>query len=96
MLTETFRPWTSVGDVLPNCANVNSPGNCELWAPDVNYYDGEYVLYYSASTISTQISVIGVATSPSMEPGTWTDHGEVISSANGDVYNASEYYMSSC
>lgn len=85
----TCRPWTNAGKALSACANVNSPGNCDLWAPDINYFDGQYVLYYSASTLSSQISVIGVATSPSMEPGTWTDHGEVISSTTGDVYNAS-------
>lgn len=83
------RPWTNAGTALSACAIVDSPGNCDLWAPDINYFDGEYVLYYAASTLSSQISVIGVATSPSMEPGTWTDHGEVISSTTGDVYNAS-------
>ena len=53
-------------------------------------YDGEYVLYYSVSTIGSQNSAIGVSTSASMDPGTWTDHGEVISSVAGDVYNASQ------
>ncbi|EIM86003.1 glycoside hydrolase family 43 protein [Stereum hirsutum FP-91666 SS1] len=86
--TSLNGPWTNAGKALSACANVNSPGNCDLWAPDINYFDGQYVLYYSASTLSSQISVIGVATSPSMEPGTWTDHGEVISSTTGDVYNA--------
>ena len=38
--------------------------------------------------MGSQNSAIGVATSPSMEEGTWTDQGEVIRSNPGDVYNA--------
>lgn len=55
----------------------------------MNFINGSYALYYSVSTIGSQNSAIGVATSPSMEPGTWTDQGKVIGSAPGDVYNAS-------
>ena len=56
---------------------------------DVN---GRYVLYFATTAaIGSKHSAIGVATSPSMEPGTWTDHGEVISSKPGDVYNASKH-----
>ena len=66
-------------------------GNCSLWAPDVNLVNGEYVLYYSVSSLGSQNSAIGLATSPSMEEGTWTDHGAVITSQPGDIYNASKY-----
>ncbi|KZV63717.1 glycoside hydrolase family 43 protein [Peniophora sp. CONT] len=86
--TSLAGPYTYVGAVLPNCSKIQLDGNCVLWAPDVNYIDGEYVLYYSVSSIGSQNSAIGVATSSSMDPGTWTDHGEVISSKAGDVYNA--------
>jgi arabinan endo-1,5-alpha-L-arabinosidase len=81
-------PWTSVGQVLPNCSKIKLAGNCDLWAPDVSYADGRYVLYNSVSSIGSHNSAIGVATSPSMEPGSWTDLGEVIGSAPGAVYNA--------
>ncbi|TRM62462.1 glycoside hydrolase family 43 protein [Schizophyllum amplum] len=86
--TSLTGPWTRTGSVLPNCSNIQLDGNCVLWAPDVNYIDGEYVLYYSVSSVGSQNSAIGVATSPSMEQGTWTDQGEVIRSHPGDVYNA--------
>lgn len=36
-----------------------------------------YYLYYAVSTGGSQNSAIGVATSPSMDSGTWTDHGSV-------------------
>ncbi|KAJ7624717.1 glycoside hydrolase family 43 protein [Roridomyces roridus] len=81
-------PWTYRGAVLPNCSNIQLAGNCVLWAPDINYINGLYTLYYSVSTLSSQSSAIGVATSPSMLPGTWTDLGQVIRSNPGDLFNA--------
>ncbi|TBU30490.1 glycoside hydrolase family 43 protein [Dichomitus squalens] len=86
--TSLLGPWTSVGSVLPNCSTINLSGNCDLWAPDINFVNGQYVLYYLVSTVGSQDSAIGVATSPSMEPGTWTDLGAVVTSADGDNYNA--------
>lgn len=81
-------PWTRSGSVMPNCSVIDLPGNCNCWAPDVNFINGSYTLYYSVSTIGSQTSAIGVATSPSMEPGTWKDHGAVITSQPGDLWNA--------
>lgn len=43
-------------------------------------------MYYVVSKIGTQNSEIGVATSTTMEPGSWTDHGVVGVPANPD-YN---------
>ena len=87
-------PWTRTGSVLPNCSIIQLAGNCSLWAPDVNFVNGEYVLYYSVSSLGSQNSAIGLATSPSMEQGTWTDHGAVITSQPGGIYNASASILS--
>ena len=90
--TSLLGPWTNVGAVLPSCTSITGitpPGNCSLWAPDVHFVNGEYVLYYSVSTGGSQNSAIGVATSPSMEPGTWTDHGQVVRSQSGAEFNSS-------
>ncbi|EJD36993.1 hypothetical protein AURDEDRAFT_199637 [Auricularia subglabra TFB-10046 SS5] len=81
-------PWTRSGSVMPNCSIIALPGNCNCWAPDINFVKGAYTLYYSVSTIGSQPSAIGVAASPSMEPGTWTDHGAVITSLPGDLWNS--------
>jgi arabinan endo-1,5-alpha-L-arabinosidase len=43
-------------------------------------------MYYVISKLGTQDSEIGVATSQTMEPGSWTDHGAVGIPANGE-YN---------
>ena len=85
-----LSPWTRDGSVLPNCSIINNPGNCDnLWAPDINILYNAYVLYYSVSQLGSQNSAIGLATSWTMEPGTWTDWGAVITSTPGAAYNAS-------
>ena len=75
--------------MLPECSKVNLPGRCELWAPDIGTLWGAYTLYYSVSTVGSQNSAIGLATSYTMEPGDWLDWGAIITSKPGDPYNAS-------
>jgi autotransporter-associated beta strand protein len=62
-----------------------------FWAPDVEYFNGLYHLYYSVSTSGSQVSAIGMATSPTLNPSdagyAWTDHGPVIESKTGYAYN---------
>lgn len=48
-----------------------------------------YHLYYTVSTFGNQNSAIGLATSPSMDPGTWTDLGSTgVASDPTKNYNA--------
>ena len=54
----------------------------------MSFHNGVYYAYYAASTFGSQNSAIGLATSSSMDPGTWTDHGQVFASATGAAYNA--------
>jgi arabinan endo-1,5-alpha-L-arabinosidase len=62
-----------------------------LWAPDVSYFNGLYHLYYAASEFGTNISLIGLATSPTLNPSDpnygWTSKGMVISSTTGSAFN---------
>ncbi|MFE9438158.1 arabinan endo-1,5-alpha-L-arabinosidase [Streptomyces sp. NPDC006602] len=58
------------------------------WAPDISYRAGTYWLYYAVSSWGTNHSAIGVATSPTGLPGTWTDHGKVFTSETTDTWNA--------
>ncbi|KAL4809885.1 glycosyl hydrolase [Aspergillus unguis] len=82
-------PWTAIGSVLPDGSSIDLPGYDDLWAPDVQFVDGTYYLYYSVSTFGSQSSAIGVATSTSMDAGTWTDHGSTgIKSDSSKPYNA--------
>lgn len=60
-----------------------------IQAPDVRYVNGKYYVYYAVSTFGSQDSAIGLATSPSMDAGTWTDHGTTgVRSRPGKPYNA--------
>ncbi|KAI0822073.1 glycoside hydrolase family 43 protein [Trametes gibbosa] len=81
-------PWTSVGSILPSDSSINLPGKDDIWAPDISYYNGHYYAYYAVSTFGSQQSAIGLATSSSMDPGTWTDHGQVFASSTGSAFNA--------
>ncbi|KAI4150548.1 MAG: hypothetical protein LQ340_004012 [Diploschistes diacapsis] len=70
-------PWTSQGAALPGGSSINLPGNKDLWAPDVSNIGGTYYMYYAVSTGGSQNSDIGVATSTTMDSGSWTDHGSI-------------------
>jgi arabinan endo-1,5-alpha-L-arabinosidase len=51
--------------------------------------NGLYHVYYTVSTFGSQNSAIGLATSPTMEPGSWTDRGATgITSSSSKAYNA--------
>lgn len=83
--------WRDAGVVFPNGAPWTTPytgGDYNLWAPDISYRNGQYYLYYSASTFGSQRSAIFLATSPSGASGSWTDRGLVIESSASNDYNA--------
>src|SRR5688500_18553851 len=67
--------WTYMGDAFSA-----RPGwvadDAGLWAPEIQYFNGQYYLYYTASwtDLPGGGSAIGVATSPS-PLGPWTDSG---------------------
>jgi arabinan endo-1,5-alpha-L-arabinosidase len=67
--------WTYVGDVFSTRPSWVA-GSAGLWAPDIEYFNGQYYLYYTASDTSLPGggSAIGVATSAS-PTGPWTDSG---------------------
>ncbi|HEV2445987.1 MAG TPA: family 43 glycosylhydrolase [Candidatus Sulfopaludibacter sp.] len=74
---------------LPLWANAYTGSSGDLWAPDASMHHGEYWLYYAASSFGSAGSAIGLATSPSGEPGTFTDSGAPIyTSANCAGSNA--------
>ena len=64
----------------------------DFWAPDISYLNGQYRLYYAVSTFGSQVSAIGLATNPTLDPTSpsyqWTDQGPVIISGSSVNYNA--------
>jgi hypothetical protein len=74
--------WTT--NLVPGFAGL-------FWAPDILYFNNKYYLYYAVSTFGSQVSAIGLVTSPTLNPADpdyqWTDQGPVIVSTNGSPYN---------
>jgi len=88
--SEDLRHWDDAGNAFTRPPSwwyeYNDTG--DPWAPDLSFRDGRYWLYYAVSSWGTNHSAIGVATSPTGLPGTWTDHGKVFSSETTDGFNA--------
>ncbi len=78
------------GSVLPNgAAWASAYGNIhDPWAPDVSYHNGIYWLYYAVSSFGSNHSAIGLATSTTAAPGSWTDQGLVYASQTTSNFNA--------
>lgn len=73
-------PWEKIGSVLEGSSIINNTGSADPWAPDVHKVGDTFYCYYSVSTFGSQNSSIGLATSKTLEPGSWTDHGPVLTS----------------
>jgi arabinan endo-1,5-alpha-L-arabinosidase len=63
-------------------------GDKNLWAPDLSYHNGQYYMYYSASSFGTSKSAIFFATSKTGASGSWTNNGLVVETTSSSGYNA--------
>ncbi|KIJ49748.1 glycoside hydrolase family 43 protein [Sphaerobolus stellatus SS14] len=81
--------WSSGQATWTNQYTGTSNGN--LWAPDCQYINGQFYLYYAASSFGSQNSAIFFAkSSTELRPrsGSWTNEGLVTSSSSSNNYNA--------
>ncbi|MEC9094140.1 MAG: arabinan endo-1,5-alpha-L-arabinosidase [Planctomycetota bacterium] len=92
-----LKVWKRIGRVfdseVPLWSKKLVPGSDSVWAPDIHFVDGQYLLYYSVSTFGSQRSVIGLATNRSLDPKNknyrWVDQGSVVESfPRRNDYNA--------
>lgn len=60
----------------------------DVWAPDVEYYNGRVWLYYSISSFRSNTSAIGLASATSVGAGQWRDDGLVLRTTSSNNYNA--------
>jgi arabinan endo-1,5-alpha-L-arabinosidase len=81
---------SALGGSNPAWVAREVPGATDLWAPDISFFNGQYHLYYSASTFGSNSSCIGHATRSSMANGSFADQGSVVCSNHGnkDDWNA--------
>lgn len=80
--------WGLVGEAFPDetCPSWEPDG--VLWAPDINYIDGKYVLYYAMGVWGDHDrSASGVAVSDS-PTGPFEDKGMLVSMSNTGVGNS--------
>ncbi|KAF9568809.1 glycoside hydrolase family 43 protein [Agrocybe pediades] len=84
--------WTLIGKVFPNGApwtdQYTGTSNGNLWAPDCTYLNGQFYLYYAASSFGSQNSAIFFAKSSTGQPGSFTNLGLVTSTSSANNYNA--------
>jgi arabinan endo-1,5-alpha-L-arabinosidase len=88
--------WTFVGTAFREDARprtVKPHGDGMMWAPDINYINGKYVLYYTIGIWGREWeSGIGVATAEHPE-GPFTDHGQLIDSRKIGVQNSIDQFF---
>jgi arabinan endo-1,5-alpha-L-arabinosidase len=87
--------WNKGGNVLPDLpqwAKKTIEGTEGIWAPDISYVGGRYLLYYACSTFGKNRSAIGLATNTTLDPAAsdykWVDQGMVFESKPSDDFNA--------
>ncbi|KAG8843940.1 hypothetical protein FRB96_003681 [Tulasnella sp. 330] len=90
--------FTLVGQVFPAGGyswtdTYTGTTSGSLWAPDCTYLDGQFYLYYAASSFGSQNSAIFFAKSSTGEPGSWTNEGLVTSTSTGATYNAIDPHL---
>lgn len=77
--------WSYVGDAFPTRPTWKGEGS--IWAPDVNYVNGKYHMYYSYSTWGDANPGIGLAVANSPQ-GPFMDMGKVFLSSEVGVRNS--------
>jgi len=92
--TDTIA-WSACGYVfstMPSWIAAAVPLATDLWAPDVSYFNGQYHVYYAASSFGSNISAIGLATNTTLNPTdpsyAWVDQGAILKSSSSDNFNA--------
>jgi arabinan endo-1,5-alpha-L-arabinosidase len=86
--------WEFVGTAFNDATRPTFEANGGIWAPDINYIGGKYVLYYSMSVWGGEWTCgIGVAISELPE-GPFTDRGKLFRSNEIGVQNSIDpFYM---
>ena len=86
--SDNLVEWDYVGTAFDDESRPKWNPNGRIWAPDINFFDGQYVLYYSKSVWGGEWTCgIGVATAISPE-GPFTDRGAMFISEDIGVRNS--------
>ena len=95
MSSADLKSWRFEDRVLPETPEwaVKKGFRGMPWAPDIQFINGQWYIYYSYSVFGKNISAIGVATNKTLNPDSpdfkWVDHGMIVESIPGrDEWNA--------
>ncbi len=90
--SQNLIDWTFEGTAFTDATRPTFEPKGGLWAPDINYIDGQYVLYYSMSVWGGEWTCgIGIATSDS-PAGPFKDHGKLFRSDEIGVQNSIDQF----
>jgi arabinan endo-1,5-alpha-L-arabinosidase len=90
--SENLVDWTLLGTAFTRDTRPTFEPKGGLWAPDINYINGKYVLYYSMSVWGGEWTCgIGVAVADKPE-GPFTDNGKLFRSNEIGVQNSIDQY----
>lgn len=90
--SQNLIDWTFVGTAFTDETRPDFEPKGGLWAPDIEYIGGKYVLYYSMSVWGGEWTCgIGVATADKPE-GPFTDKGKLFRSNEIDVQNSIDQF----
>lgn len=84
--TKDLVNYESVGNAFNKKPSWGTK-NAGVWAPDVQYINGQYVMYYSLSVWDDPNPGIGIATAPH-PAGPWEDKGKLFTSKEIGVNNS--------
>jgi len=80
--------WKSAGTAFTDATRPSFEPNAGIWAPDINYINGKYVMYYAMSVWGGEWTCgIGVAVADSPQ-GPFTDKGKLFRSNEIGVQNS--------
>ncbi len=94
--SQNLTDWTFIGTAFTDNTRPRTvkpfAKKGKMWAPDINYINGQYVLYYTIGLWGEEWdSGVGVATAPSPE-GPFIDHGKLIDSREIGVQNSIDQF----
>lgn len=90
--SKNLTDWDFVGTAFTKATRPTFEPKGGLWAPDINYIDGRYVLYYSMSAWGGEWTCgIGAAVSDKPE-GPFTDKGKLFRSNEINVQNSIDQF----
>jgi arabinan endo-1,5-alpha-L-arabinosidase len=94
--SQNLVDWLFVGTCFTSATRPPWPDDPDagIWAPDINYINGKYVLYFSRSTWGG-VSKCGIGAATANDPGgPFTNHGKLFNSAEIGVQNSIDpFYM---